>query len=445
MYDVIIIGGGYAGIIAARQLHEAGKNFILLESRNRLGGRIYTKELGDGNYVDLGGQWIGPTQEKMYALLKEYGIDTFPTYDEGQSLLKLNGKLKSYKGVIPPLPLYALLSLDRAIKKINRLSKKISLQQPWLSENANYWDSLTLQGWIEQQMGSRNARKIFKIGAETVFAADPSEISLLHALFYIKSGRDFDTLINIRNGAQQDRIKGGAQLLVNRMAEAFSSAIRLNSAVTSIEQTDDHVIVKGNGFSLSGRKVIIAVPPVLAGRIHYNRPLPALRDQLLQRVFMGSVIKCYAIYDEPFWRTEGLNGLCASDSGYISVTFDNSPADGKQGVLMGFSVGSQAKALQELPPEKRKQEVLNIFGSFIGARALHPNVYLDHNWAEEEWSRGCFAGIMPAGAWTTVGKVIRTPCGHIHWAGTETSDVWNGYMEGAVRSGERAAAEVMSV
>ena len=445
LYDTIIIGAGYAGLSAARQLKHAGKNILVLEARDRVGGRIYTQTLSDGNYVDLGGQWVGPSQDRMYALLKDYNIETFHTHDTGKSLMRFHGKLKAYKGIIPPLPIYTLLSLDAAIKKINKLSRQINLEKPWLSPDAHHWDSMTLMTWMEKQMGSKNARQFFQIAAEAIFAANPSEISMLHALFYTKSGRDFDTLMNIHDGAQQDRIKGGAQILANKIAEELKEKIQLNRAVRSIEQQDGKTSVRGDNFSFESKKVIIAIPPALAGRIHYHRPLPAQRDQLMQRTFMGSVLKCYALYPKPFWRDRGLNGLCASNEGYISVTFDNSPADGNIGVLMGFSLANQAKALNTLSPEERKREVLKCFTNFLGEEAAHPTQYLDHSWMDEEWSRGCYAAIMPPGAWTSVGKIMTDPCGHIHWAGTETASVWNGYMEGAVRSGERAAKEVITL
>ena len=158
----------------------------------------------------------------------------------------------------------------------------------------------------------------------------------------------------------------------------------------------------------------------------------------------GAVWKTYAIYEKPFWREDGLIGLAAADSGFANVTFDNSPKDGSKGIMMGFVLGNQAKAFSNLSELERKTSILETFATFYGEKALKPQLYLDHCWADEEFSRGCYAGVMPTGAWTSLGKALREPVGRIHWAGTETSDIWNGYIDGAIRSGERVAKEVLA-
>ena len=442
-YDTIIVGAGYSGLTAAKELVKAQKNVLLLEARDRVGGRVYTKTLDDGTYLDLGGAWIGPTQDHLYALAREYGVETFKTYDEGKSTQYFRGKIKQYSGLIPPLPVGALLSLDAAIKRMNKLSQTIDLAKPWQTPNAHHWDTMTLATWINQQMGFQTARDFFKIAAEAIWAAHPADISMLHALFYVKSGGNLEMLMNVKGGAQEERFSGGAQAIALKMAAEFADKIRLNAAVKAIVQTGDLVRVIGADFEYTAKKVIVAIPPVLAGRIDYQPLMPAARDNLTQRMPMGSVWKTYAIYDRPFWRDTGLNGLAATPEGYVTVTFDNSPKDGSKGILMGFVLGNQAKAFSELSPAQRQREALAAFTTFFGQKAQTPLQYLDHSWATEEWSRGCYAGIMPPGAWTSVGHALHQPVGNIHWAGTETSDIWNGYIEGAVRSGKRVAREIL--
>jgi len=442
-YDTIIVGAGYAGLTATRELLKAGKKVILLEARDRVGGRVHTQHFEDGSYVDLGAAWVGPTQDKLYALAKEFAVETFPTYDTGKSTLLYNNKLKHYKGLIPPLPIGSLLSLDMAIKRINKLSKTVDLKSPWNTPDAAYYDSMTLATWMNKQMPFKSAKVMFKLAAEAIWAADPNEISMLHAMFYTKSCRDFDTLMNVKNGAQEERFVGGASLPALRVAETFKEHIRLKSVVRTITQQNNQVIVKGDGFDLTASKVIVALPPTLAGRIQYLPIMPANRDQLTQRMPMGTVWKTYAIYDRPFWREAELNGLSATNEGYVTVTFDNSPKDASKGIMMGFVLGNQAKAFNQLSQEERKASALDTFARFYGEKARKPLKYLDHSWAEEEFTRGCYAGLMPTGAWTSLGKVLREPVGNIHWAGTETSDIWNGYIEGAIRSGERVAQEIL--
>ena len=443
IFDVIVIGAGYAGLTAARKLIDTGKKVLLLEARDRIGGRVYTEKLDEDTYVDLGGQWLGPTQDRIYALAKEFGVETFKTFNTGKSRMLVGGKLKEYSGIIPKLSLPALLSLDRALKKITKMANKVSLNKPWGSPDAKKLDSMTLASWMDKHILFAETRRFFTIGVEAVFAAHPSEISLLHALFYIKSGKGMENLISVENGAQEERVVGGAQEPANRLAKTFWNHIRLNSPVKEITQKAEEVIVNGKDFSFKAKRVIVAIPPYLSGQISYEPLLPSARAQLTQRMPMGSVIKCYAIYDKPFWRDEGLNGQAVSDNGFATVVFDNSLKDAKKGILMGFALANQAKALTEKPLEERKSIVLKEFGQYFGQKALHPLQYLDKSWAEEEWSRGCYAGIMPTGVWTSLGHALRTPFGKIHWAGTETAEEWNGYIEGAIRSGERAATEVL--
>lgn len=442
-YDVILIGAGYAGLTATRELRKAGKNVLLLEARDRVGGRVWTQRFEDGSYVDLGGAWVGPTQDRLYALAREFGIETFKTYDEGRSTQFFRGKVKRYKGLIPPLPIGALLSLDRAIKKLDKLAKTVNLDEPWTTPNARQFDAMTLASWMNGQMNFDVAKQFFKIAAEAIWAADPAEISLLHAMFYTKSCRNLDTLMNVKNGAQEERFVGGAQTIADRIAATFPDRIVLTAPVNAILQEENRVSVVTEKATYQAKRVIVTVPPALHNRIDFQPLLPAQRAQLIQRMPMGAVWKCYGVYDKPFWRDQGLNGLAATPDGHVTVTFDNSPKDGSQGVMMGFVLGNQAKEFTTMSDEDRKRSALHSFATFFGPEALKPVRYLDHSFMNEEWSRGCYAGLMGPGVWTSLGSALRQPVGRIHWAGTETATIWNGYIEGAIRSGERVAQEVM--
>jgi len=443
-FDTIVVGGGYAGLCAARRLSNAGQQVKLLEARDRVGGRVHTHHLNDGTYVDLGAQWIGPTQDTIYELAAEFGAETFPTYNEGRNTLLLSGKVSTYQGLIPKVDPLSLWNLDRVIKRLERMAAQINLQNLAATPDAANLDAQSLGAFLDQHVRFSTARKVIDAGLETVFAASGAEISLLFALFYAKSGTSLDSLLEINKGAQQDRFVGGAQQILNKLAAELGDVVQLNWPVRRISQDNGLVTVSGEQGSVTSHRVIVAIPPTLAGRISYDPPLPPLRDQLTQRMPMGTVIKCYAIYETPFWRDQGLSGQAVTDeSSPLQTVFDNSPVDGNPGMLMGFSLAGRARKLLHHSESQRRDIVVNEFVRLFGPDAAKPIHYIDRSWADEEWSRGCYTGLMPPGTVIGYGAALRQPCGRVHWAGTETATVWNGYLEGAILSGQRAAEEVL--
>ena len=284
-----------------------------------------------------------------------------------------------------------------------------------------------------------------------IFGAEPSEISLLYVLYYIAaSGNEanagtFERNFNTRGGAQEQRIEGGSQVLGKAMAARLGKhRIVKRSPVRRIIQRRGRVRVVSDRAIVTAKRAIVAVPPVLAGRIDYHPAMPAARDALTQRLAQGALTKVAAAYRTPFWREQGLNGSTLSTDGLVNATFDDSPEDGRPGVVFGFVGGDSSRAFAELDRAARRQTVLGELADLLGPEALKPTEFFYTEWPEERWSRGGPVGIYPPGLMTTYGQAIREPVGRIHWAGTETSTYWNGYMDGAIRSGERAAAEVLA-
>ena len=461
--DVAIVGAGLAGLVAARRIAAAGKRPIVLEARDRVGGRLLNEEIGDGKVVEVGGQWIGPTQERIAALADELGVTTFPTHDEGRHLIEIAGKLTSYSGPITAAGVGLVRDLSRAISplaladfeqargRLDRMARSVPLEQPWLAPRAIDWDGQTFATWIKRNTKTAAARSLFELATEAVWAAEPSDVSLLHVLFYTRSGSGFNTLLGTDGGAQQDRFHGGSQLLALLMAAQLGEdRVRLGAPVRRIAHGEDGVTIHADGpggefggLAVSARHAIVAVPPTLAGRIAYDPPLPARRDQLTQRMPQGTVIKTMAIYERPFWREQGLSGQAASDGGPARVVFDNSPPDGSPGVLLGFLEGRLARQWGARDAAERRAAILAGHARLFGPEAARPERFIERVWAEEEWTRGCYGCLMTTGGWTEYGRALREPIGPIHWAGAETATVWNGYMDGAVQSGERAASEVL--
>lgn len=447
MSRIVVIGAGLAGLAAARVVQESGHEAVVVEARDRVGGRIEGGHLQDGTPIELGGQWIGPGHTRMYELVDQLGLSTFRTWnDEGKILIQLQGKqslVKATKGAVPKLSPFALADLGQGLLRFGRLAKKVDLQAPWQTPNAAVLDGQTFETWIRRNLRTPSGRAYFAVACEAVMSAQPSDMSLLHALFYAHSSTDLETMLATDRGAQQDRIQDGSIRIAQEMASGLSD-LRLSWVARRITDSGTGVRVESRaGQTVDGDAVIITLPPTLAGRLEHDPPLPSWRDQLTQRVPAGSVIKCYAAYPEPFWRADGLNGQAASDVGPVKVTFDNSPPSGTPGILMGFIEGNDARVWAQRPANERRQAVLDCFVRYFGPRAAEPVEYVERDWMEQEFSRGCYGAHFTPGVWTAYGHALRTPVGRVRWAGTECSPEWNGYMEGAVRSGEQAARDAL--
>jgi monoamine oxidase len=444
--DVVVVGAGLAGLAAARALHAAGVSVAVLEARDRVGGRTLNHDIGDGKVVEVGGQWIGPTQDRLAALARELGVDTFPTYADGHNLLEYGGSVRRYRGAIPRINPAVLVDVQQAQTRLNRMARRVPLDAPWEAPNAAKLDGQTMATWMRRNMATKSGRMLLELGVEAVWAAQPEDLSLLHVLFYIHSAGTLEMLFNTDGGAQQDRFVGGSQRIALRMAEELGEErIDLSAPVRRIEHGSDGVTVHADRVVARGRRAIVAIAPTLAGRIAYDPPLPGYRDQLTQRMPLGTVAKCMAIYAEPFWRSEGLTGQATTEAGPVRLTFDNSPPDGSPGVLLGFLEGRHARELGRVSADERRAAVTDCFTRLFGPRAATPDDYVERLWAEEEWTRGCYGGHMPTGAWTAYGPALRAPIGPLHWAGAEYAQVWSGYMDGAVRSGDATAAEALEL
>jgi monoamine oxidase len=445
--DVVVVGAGLAGLAAAERLLAAGVEPLVLEARDRVGGRTLTAPAADGTLIDHGAQWVGPTQRCVAALAERLGATTFPSFDQGLHTEHRDGTVRRYRGELLGEDSEVGPAVGAAFAELDAMAAAVPPEAPWTAELAGEWDSQTLESWIRARVAPA-ARPWVRLAAAATLAAEPGDLSLLHVLFVARSAGGIGPLVSTGGGAQERRFHEGAQTLALRLAGRLGDRVRLGAPVRLVRHgpggVEVEAEVEAGGQAVAAGHAIVAVPPALAGRIAYRPALPGWRGQLTQRVPMGSAVKVHALYEEPFWRAQGLSGQAIADSGPIRVTYDNSPAGGSPGVLVGFVEGGPARAWARWSPAERREAALAGLACLFGEPARRPRELLEWSWTDEEWTGGCYAGYFPPGVWTAYGPALRAPVGRLHWAGTETATAWAGYMEGAVQSGDRAATEVLN-
>jgi monoamine oxidase len=441
--DILVIGGGLSGLTAARRLTEKGARVILLEARDRVGGRTYHGPIGTHRF-DLGAQFVGPTQDRVIALAAEFGLTRKPVFTSGNRIWELrNDRLEFGQGT-PPLPIGTLLDLPHAMARADALASQVGAIAPWDAPDAAALDATTFAEWSAAHSWTSNTADLMTCSTRAVFGADPDEMSALFVAFYTAQGDSLEMLTNTRGGAQDSIIVGGTQQLSHKLAERLGGIVRLNQPVAQLAQDGQGVAATTeSGAVFRAGRVIIAMPPNAAGRILFDPPLPPDRQQLQLRAPMGRYFKVIVTYPAPFWRDAGFTGEVASVRGPITASYDDDPGDGT-GALLNFIGGDHALHWQSLPPDRQRQAVLDCLARWFGPAAQHPTAYGFHPWAQERFTGGAPVTILAPGVLSRLGPALRAPCGRIHWAGTEAAEKWTGYMDGAIRAGEAAAEAALT-
>ena len=443
--DVCVVGAGYAGLTAARRLTQAGRSVVVVEARDRVGGRVWTRRSRSGAALDIGGTFVGPDQDRIHALAKEVDVSPYRTYCAGDSILATGGTVRRYPSdKTPRISPLALLSAGQAIFRLNSMAKQVPVDAPWDAPHAADWDARTARSWLSAlNVPTRTARDLLEATLRALFASDMSEVSLLNVVFLIRSGGRLENFMSIEGGYQENQIDGGAQSIAERMAVDLGDSLVLDAPVHTIGQRDAAVDVGCRDLTVVSPHVIISIPPALAGRLHFDPPLPADRALLLHQLPAGTELKAVVVYDQPFWRDEGLAGSSVAMDDLFEVTLDVSPRSGEPGMMSLYAAGPKARKLATLGVDDRRAAALETLRKRFGPRASAAVEYVEQNWAEQEWTRGCSMAHFGPGVLTQFGPQLRQPVGRVHWAGTETAGTSHGSIDGAVRSGERAASEVL--
>lgn len=442
--DVIIIGAGAAGLKAACDLTSKGLSVLVLEARDRVGGRSMAGQVA-GHTVDFGGQWVGPQQKRIRAEAENHGVGLYPQYLKGKRLISVGGKVSAYRSTVPKMSLPALLETAFVGMIWNKNMKKLPEAAPWQAEKASAWDALSMEAWILRHVRLGETRKMLRTIVTAIMCTDPANVSYLYFLEVLRQGKGLEIMLADEGGSQQDKLTGGAWLVFKRMAEKLGDRVVLNAPVRSISQDDQSVQVMTDLGVYQARRVIVTAPPQVAAKIEYHPALPARKIGLLRRMPMGAVIKMHVAYPTPFWRQQGFNGAVLGLDLGLSVVYDQSPEDESVGILVGLIEGHHAVALSQLSQEERRDEVVADLIHYFGKDAAQPLEYVDYDWTMDEWAQGGYGANMPPGVATSYGAALREPVGRLHWAGTETATEWLGYFEGALQSATRVAQEIYAL
>lgn len=444
--DYCVVGAGFAGLTAALRLQQAGRSVALLEARDRVGGRTYTEDLPDGSWIDRGGAWIGPGQTRIYALMHEFGVPEYKQYVDGESMMIIDGKQHRYAGTIPwTVSPWATTNLGVGLLKVRQMCRSIPLQAPWEARKAAEWDRISLAAWLDKNLWSAQARDMLDMALAGPYTSAASEVSLLWMLYQMASGGGPDFVVSNKDGSQDARPVGGMGAVYRPMAAELGDALRCSQPVRQITQDGDGVTVRSDDLSLRAQRVIVTIPLAIASQITYEPMLPMERSFLHQRMPGGAIVKTSVIYDEPFWRAEGLSGQSAAPGSPATLTIDACTDSGTPGVMCVITEGRAARQLTTLDEADRKTAVVRELVERFGPTAGSPVGYHEQNWTLERYSGGGMISHAPTGVLTEFGPALRERCGRIHWAGTESSAAMCGWVDGAVRSGERAASEVLAL
>lgn len=420
--DVVVVGAGLSGLVAARELRRDGAAILVLEAADRCGGRAMSETSALGSRLDLGGQWIGKGHDRLAALVDELGATRFEMHTGSMPRVVDGSRPVSLLSPSMLLAVGSLLALDA--------NRRVRLPDAWRTTSVAEW-----LRWVPG-----GARRLLEVTALISWTADLDRVSVFTMMSMIRNQGGLVKMLSTKGGAQDSLIVEGVGFLVDRIAAELGDAVHTNAAVTAVVRDERGVVVRTAGDEVRARRVIVAVPPPMAARITHEPELPPARRELERDTFMGSVYKAIAVYREPFWRKSSSAELVFLDRPGCAV-FDSS-APGGPGHLCLLIGGPEARTLDALDPDARRTMLLARIAAHLGPDVMTPASWHEKAWHLDPHAGGGYTAMPVVGASPGTLPMSAEPIGRLHWAGSETAAEHPGYLDGAIEAGKRAAREV---
>jgi len=441
--DVLVVGAGATGLSAAAALRAAGRSVLVLESRVRVGGRLWTDEV-DGVDLEIGGQWVSPDQEALLAMIDELGLDTFERFRDGESVyVGPSGELHRFTGESLPVSDAVAAEMDRVTARLDELAATMDASRPWAMPGADDLDRVTFLAWLDEQCHEPEARdNIALFIAQAMLTKPAHAFSALQAVHMAASAGSFSHLVDSEFILDR-RVVGGLQQVPLRLAARLGDAVRTGHDVEHVEWSHDGVVVTSGDLTVSARHLVLAVPPTAVGRIRFTPALPSIQREMRQHHSFGQVIKVHATYTTPFWRDAGLSGTAFSPYLTVHEAYDNTNHDEERGTLVGFVSDLQADDVLRLGADERRDRILGSLATYFGPSALDPLTYFESDWTSEELGSGAYGSSFDLGGLTRYGPRLREPAGPIHIGSSDVAGIGFQHVDGALRVGAELAQAVI--
>ena len=445
-HDVIVVGAGVTGLTAAWRLAQAGKDVLVLEARDRVGGRLRTEAHGaPGQEADfeIGGQWVSPDQDALLGILHELGLPTYPRFRDGESLYVDKAGARHRFGDDIPVEESTAAAIAQLTKTLDGLAAAMDPAKPWELDDADHLDSVSFRAWLEEQCDDPVAVDNVALYIGPAMLTKPAHsFSALQAVHMAASAGSFSNLVDA-DVILDRRVVGGLQRVPLTLAERLGDRVRLGQDVTSVEWDEDGAVVHVGDEIHAARRLVLAVPPTLVKRIRFSPELPAEHRIAREHQSFGLVIKVQARYETPFWRADSLSGTGFAPWQLVHEVYDNTSDGDRGGTLVGFVSDLRADAAGALPAEERRRQVLESLASYFGRAALDPLTYVESDWQHQELTGGAYGTSFDLGGLTRWGAVLREPLGPIEFGSSDVAGHGFQHGDGGVRVGADIARRIL--